>query len=127
MISTKKTVIFESEGEKVTLFDEEFEIKFDTPTSKRMSAFYKGKRVTVSHEDKVNVLIDIVTYYEDNLMPFEQFVEHINEGSKQWMAEDANNRFVAQLPTDAKYWRSKGITTVKQLRHYLDDEFEFSL
>jgi len=127
MIATKKTVTFESEGEKVTLFGEEFEIKLDTLIDGKYRGFHNGMRVTVSHEDKVNVLIDIVTYYEDNLMPFEQFVEHINEGSKQWMAEDANNRFVAQLPTDAKYWRTKGITTVKQLRHYLDDEFEFSL
>jgi len=37
-----------------------------------------------------------------------------------WVNEDPDNRFVALLSEDVKYWQEKGINTVPQLRHYLD-------
>jgi|15BtaG_2_1085339.scaffolds.fasta_scaffold01077_10 hypothetical protein len=110
----------------VSLFGHEFVIKYDTPTSKRMSAFYNDKRITVSSEDKYKVLSDVIRYYEDNLMELQHFIENINVGGLMWMDEDPDNRFVATFPEDVKYWNAKGISTVPQLRHYIDDELEFT-
>ena len=115
-----------TEDEKVTLFDEEFIIKKDTPASDQMSGFHNGKRITVSYDDMFEVLRDIVMYYEDNYMSLQYFIENINIGSKTWVDEDPDNRFVAPLSEDVEYWSAKGITTVVQLRHYLDNEFEFA-
>jgi len=106
--------------EKVTLFDEEFIIRKDTSTSDHMSGFHNGKCITGSYGDKFEVLQDIVMYYEDNYMSLQHFIENINLGSKTWEEEDPDNRFVASLSEDVTYWRAKGITTVVQLRHYLD-------
>jgi hypothetical protein len=115
-----------TEDEKVTLFDEEFIIKKDTPTSDRMSGFHNNKQITETYTNKFEVLRDIVMYYEDNYMSLQNFIENINIGSKTWVDEDPDNRFVASLSADVKYWSTKGITTVVQLRHYLDNEFEFA-
>jgi hypothetical protein len=97
--------------EKVTLFDEEFIVNMTEDYN--YEGFHNNKQITETYTTKFEVLQDIVVYYEDNYMKLEHFIENINEGSKMWVQEDPDNRFV-------KYWQAKGINTVPQLRHYLD-------
>jgi hypothetical protein len=104
--------------EKVTLFDEEFIVNMTEDYN--YEGFHNNKQITETYTTKFEVLQDIVVYYEDNYMKLEHFIENINEGSKMWVQEDPDNRFVAQLSEDVKYWQEKGINTVPQLRHYLD-------
>lgn len=106
--------------EKVTLFEEEFFIKQDSLKHGTLHGYHNGECITASHADKFHVLEEIVIYYENTYMKLEHFVENINEGSKMWVNEDPDNRFVALLSEDVKYWQEKGINTVPQLRHYLD-------
>ena len=111
--------------EKVILFDVEFIVKHDTLIDNKYRGFYNDVRITEGYDDKFEVLRDVVIYYEDNFMKLKHFIENINTGSKMWVNEDPSNRFVEPLSEDVKYWNVKGINTVKELRHYLDNEFEF--
>ena len=111
--------------EKVTLFNEEFIIEHNTLSDHKYRGFHNDICITKGYTDKFQVLQEVVIYYKNNFMKLEHFIENINEGSKMWVNEDPSNRFIAPLSEDVKYWNAKGINTVKALRHYLDNEFEF--
>jgi len=105
--------------EKLVVFGKEFLIKKSDIRKGYSSGWHKDERITDAKKDKFEVLRDIVTFYEDNFMSVEEYIENLNLGSKMWVEDDPENRFAVSFPEDVNYWNSKGVESVPQLRQYL--------
>jgi hypothetical protein len=106
------------ENTMVTLNDKVF---FITPDA-------LGSGVLVVHDDECIVKCNnedeaaerIVEYYEDTYMSLVEYIGTVNEGVKLWMLADPDNRWAGLLTTDEQHWANRGITTVVEMKQYLE-------